>query len=803
MGAKYASMALAVNGGGLMDIAVLKKLEGRSFDGVVVVQSAAEALSRLRLLPESASATTATALKAPPSLLLISMRTSDFDPFEVCRVVKESFQDVFVIMVADKECPWELGASLPGSLADDFLMSPFSFDELESRIDLLLGRHFRSLSKPAAIAPPPSHSLRMPQPGEALGRFLILEIVKAGDSVAVCKAVDRTSNALYAVKALFGKGALDPQTIADFEREGEIMATIKHPNVMGCRERGSSSGVRYIVMEWVDGTDLEDYLLIRGAPPLESFFKVARDVAAGMRALHLQGLVHRDLKLSNILLRAGSCEALVADLGIAASFAATASGALSFIQGSLQCMPPEIAAGGAPTQVSDIYSYGAAMYQFLTGSPPFAPTSPDGEKSSVPRPARLLRPDVPEGLDCFLSERCLAANPASRPQSADEVISSLEAIASGLSGSGPKSGSRVLFVDDERTVLDSLQSLLRREPYQILVAGSGEEALSIVSSQKVQLFITDYRMPAMNGVELARRVREISPDTVRIVFSGQADTEAVVSAVNEGNVYKFLIKSWYRDDLKQNIRLALDHYALQERNRELDALLASRNRELSEVNAELESRVAARSAEVLDAKARMEAQCSGLVEAVFKIIEFTSADTASHCRRVGLIAKALAEASGASVDLVSDIETAGYLHDIGKLALFSEMKGRLSKDEEARLMARHPAIGAKILESIPGYARIAEAVRSHHESYDGQGYPARLAGDAICLGGRVVALADAFDRFVKAESSTIIRKLPFAEEALCKLAGQRLDPALVKLFVGDLSRDLYARLFSSPPRASA
>ncbi len=800
MGSKYASLALAVNGGGLIDMSVLRKLEGRCFDGVVEVPSGAEALARLRLSPDSA-ASTATALNSPPCLLLISLKTSDMDPFDVCRIVKGGFRDVFVVMVGDKESSWELAASLSSSSADDFIVAPFSFEELQARVELLLHRHVRSISLPAAPAQPQPRGLRMPQPGESLGRFLVLEISKAGPSTAVYRAVDKSTNGVFAIKALFGAGASDPKMAASFEREGELMSLIKHPNVLSCRERGVFEGVRYIVMDWIDGASLEDYLLLKGAPPLGVFFKVAGDVASGLRALHLQGLSHRDVKLSNILLRRGSDEALVADLGISSEPGVEAAPEASFIAGTPLYMAPEVMAGSAPGQVSDVYSYGAAMYHFLTGSPPFvfngALENAKEKMELSPRLARLLRPEVPEGLDCLLVERCMAAAPEDRPQSMDEVMRSLEAIASGSAQASPKAGYCVLIVDDERSVLEALQALLRREPYQVLCASSGEEALSILSSAKVQLLVSDYRMPGMNGVELARRVREISPDTVRIVFSGQADTESVVSAINDGAVYKFLIKSWFRDDLRQNLRLALDHYALQERNRELSALLEGRNRELSEINAGLESRVAARSSEALEARLRVEAQCAGLVEAVFRIMEFTSADTAFHCRRVGLAAKAIAEAAGASQDLVSDIETAGYLHDVGKLALFSEMKGRLSKDEEARLMTRHPSIGAKILGGIPAYARIAEIVHSHHESFDGRGYPGGLAGDSICLGGRIVALADSFDRLARPEGSTILRKLAFVEDSLRKLAGQRLDPVLVNIFLGSLASDAYARLSNS------
>lgn len=800
MAVKYTSFAMVVGCGGIVDMSIVRSLEGRFFSGVVEAADATEAMSRLRLVSPSESRSTA--LKAPPGLIIISVSMADMDPFEFCRLVKESYPDMFTILVATAETLSSASERMPGAHFDELLLSPFTANELAARVELLLTRHV------GAVAPAPkereheSKSLgRMPQPGDSLlGHIQILETLKAGAGIAVFKAIDKKSNNLCAVKALFGNALLDPLRAAAFDREGRTMSRISHPNVLACKERGESEGVRYIVSEWLEGPNLEDYLLVKGVPPLETFFKIAKDVALGLKAIHLQGMIHRDIKLSNILLRRASSDAVVSDMGIAQE-AVPGQGARSgFVEGSRPYMAPELLEGSSADIRSDIYSYGAAMYQFLTGSPPCGRgvESLDGE-SQAPSPAQLLRPETPEGLDSFLVERCLARSPDARPSSMEEVHSTLLAIESGYAQPDPKSGRVVLLVDDEVSVLETLGRLLAREPYKLICVDSAEKALGVMASTKVHLLLTDYRMPGMNGVDLARVVKERSPDTIRIVFSGQADTESVIAAINSGNVYKYLVKSWFREDIRQNIRLALDHYSLLERNRELDAMLAGRNRELSEINTGLERRIEERNAEAVEARRRSEKHCKGLVEALFKIIELHSEDMSQHGRRVGRIAKTLAIACGASEALANEIETAGYLHDIGKLSIgFESGSGRmrLSVDEEARLMRSHPSIGAKILESVPEFSSIAAMVRSHHERYDGQGLPDSLAGEDICFGARILAIADRFDRLARVPGSGMPRRLQFVEDAILKLSGLELDPVMLKIFISGTSATVYAELYA-------
>ncbi|MEQ8172899.1 MAG: response regulator [Candidatus Eremiobacterota bacterium] len=159
---------------------------------------------------------------------------------------------------------------------------------------------------------------------------------------------------------------------------------------------------------------------------------------------------------------------------------------------------------------------------------------------------------------------------------------------------------KILFVDDEKNVLKSIERLFMDDDYEILTANSGEEGLSVIESEyPVHLVISDYKMPGMNGVEFLRNVFCKWPDTVRIVFSGYADTASVVEAINEGQIYKFIPKPWNDDDLKITISNTIEWYSLNKKNLKLAEKLKEKNKELMELNTNLERIVSERTSELI------------------------------------------------------------------------------------------------------------------------------------------------------------------------------------------------------------
>ncbi len=159
---------------------------------------------------------------------------------------------------------------------------------------------------------------------------------------------------------------------------------------------------------------------------------------------------------------------------------------------------------------------------------------------------------------------------------------------------------RILCVDDERNVLRALERIfLDEDDYEVHTASSGQEGLKILrEGPPFQLVISDYRMPGMDGVAFLRDVCKNWPDTVRIVLSGYADMAAVVSAINEGQIYKFIPKPWNDDELKITVSNAVERYFLHRRNAQLTEELRRKNEELRRINQDLERIIEERTSEL-------------------------------------------------------------------------------------------------------------------------------------------------------------------------------------------------------------
>jgi signal transduction histidine kinase len=145
----------------------------------------------------------------------------------------------------------------------------------------------------------------------------------------------------------------------------------------------------------------------------------------------------------------------------------------------------------------------------------------------------------------------------------------------------------LLIVDDEPDVLDSLRHLFRRQ-YRVLMASGGEEALKLLAENSVQIILSDQRMPGMSGDALLSRAREEYPDAIRLLFTGYADIQAVIHAVNEGGIFRYILKPWDPNELEATVRQAYEQYELLAERRRLVEELRGANDQLTEANRELE-----------------------------------------------------------------------------------------------------------------------------------------------------------------------------------------------------------------------
>jgi len=120
----------------------------------------------------------------------------------------------------------------------------------------------------------------------------------------------------------------------------------------------------------------------------------------------------------------------------------------------------------------------------------------------------------------------------------------------------------LLIVDDEENILKSLRRIFRSEPFEVSFAGSAEEALEIIEQNNIHVLLTDNKMPKITGLQLVKEVKGRYPDCIRMVFSGESDMDSVVRAVNEGEVYRFIVKPWNDAVLKTSVNLAMAHWML-------------------------------------------------------------------------------------------------------------------------------------------------------------------------------------------------------------------------------------------------
>src|SRR3954470_7918563 len=223
-----------------------------------------------------------------------------------------------------------------------------------------------------------------------------------------------------------------------FEREIRVAASLQQANIVPVLSAGETDGLPYYTMPFVEGESLRARLG-RGPLPIPEAVSILRDVSRALAYAHEHGVVHRDIKPDNVLLSGHT--AVVTDFGIAKAIAAASdvsSGAtltqLGTAIGTPAYMAPEQAAGDPATDHrADIYAFGCVAYELLAGQPPFPGLPPHkllvADMSETPKPVATLRPDCPPALASLVMQ-CLAKDPASRPQSATEVLRLLEAVAS-------------------------------------------------------------------------------------------------------------------------------------------------------------------------------------------------------------------------------------------------------------------------------------------------------------------------------------------------------------------------------------
>ncbi|MBN2712973.1 MAG: response regulator [Planctomycetes bacterium] len=346
---------------------------------------------------------------------------------------------------------------------------------------------------------------------------------------------------------------------------------------------------------------------------------------------------------------------------------------------------------------------------------------------------------------------------------------------------------KVMLVDDEQGVLNALERLLRRDKYEIIKAGGGREAIELMKLHSdIALIISDMRMPDVDGAKVMEEAYKLTPDSIRIALTGYADSDTIMNCINHGQVRQFFLKPWNDDELRTMVKENVTIYNISKENKKLEEQIYEQNMQLQSMNEELEKKVAIRTEALVKAREAIRDSMKSVLSLLTGMMEMHAPGTRGHCRRVADLSLRLAKALNLGEDQLWEIEAAALVHDIGKIALPSYLNGKSMHDmsaEEREEYKKHPAIGRDLLAEIPGFENIADLICNHHESVSGNGFPTGAKGDSIPLGGRIMAVADSFDRYCHPTGGGILMAKSKAFKFLEMAAGNKLDPDLVALFL--------------------
>ncbi|MBI5666072.1 MAG: response regulator [Nitrospirae bacterium] len=306
----------------------------------------------------------------------------------------------------------------------------------------------------------------------------------------------------------------------------------------------------------------------------------------------------------------------------------------------------------------------------------------------------------------------------------------------------------VIFVDDEEYVRSSIIRLFSDIDMRVLSASSAGEALSHFQREEIAVIVSDNKMPGMMGIDLLTRIKEISPDTMKILMTGHADLATAVDAINRGEVFRFITKPWEDDALVRTVQEAIKRYQIvQSLKREDESTLLS----------------------------------------LAQTIELKDPYTRGHCESVARYALMIADALRLSDEIKKEIRYGCWLHDCGKIGVPESIlnkKGPLD-EYESEVVRNHPRWGADVAAQARMSESIVKMILHHHEKYDGSGYPSGLQGHAIPYTARITTIADVFDALTSDRPYRKKFELKKAVEIMRMMEGHVFDPEILDVFLKD------------------
>lgn len=328
---------------------------------------------------------------------------------------------------------------------------------------------------------------------------------------------------------------------------------------------------------------------------------------------------------------------------------------------------------------------------------------------------------------------------------------------------------KILVIDDELAPRESIRMVLK-DRYIVTTAPGAREGLDMMSQSPVDLVVMDIKMPRMDGITALQEIKNIHPDTEVILLTAYASLETARDAIRFG-AFDYLIKPFDKDDVLMVVEKGLD-------KRRTSAGLKMERDSLLDKTSKLEGQIS-------EARANIMHYYDGTVKALIHTIDAKDHYTYNHSNRVAELASALAKVMGVPQKAIKGLEHAASIHDIGKIGIEEAIlrkKGRLTQDEYDE-MKNHPAIGARIVQSVPFLEEAVPVILYHHERFDGTGYPKGFQSRQIPLSARIVLVADAVDAMM---SDRPYRKALPMEKVMSELrehSGTQFDPEITNIIL--------------------
>jgi response regulator RpfG family c-di-GMP phosphodiesterase len=352
----------------------------------------------------------------------------------------------------------------------------------------------------------------------------------------------------------------------------------------------------------------------------------------------------------------------------------------------------------------------------------------------------------------------------------------------------------ILVVDDEKIFLSALQQTLNRAGYQAVMFSSPLEALAELHKRKFSVIISDQLMPELSGLELLAKARQIQPFATRILATAVLNLDTVIAAINKGEIFRFIIKPWLHEEFIATLKNAIQRHELICQNAHLQAATQSMNAQLVELNRSLEQQIqisARQNQELGQLNSALETNLFRSIELCVHTMQTFYPSLGNQSRRVTELARAIGQIAKLPPEEQRVLESAALLHDIGLVGIPRSIIRRWQEnpdslpDAERVLIEQHPILGQELAVFVSHLDKVGQIIRSHHERFDGRGYPDQLVGENIPWLARLLAVPVAFASHSLTDFEAI--------EKIKMGNGTAFDPEALKIF-------LRAQAVASVPR---